>query len=91
MGSKRGAPALMPHTLPHSSRTLPRLNAVVQAMWVPVLERWVSNLAAEKLQLVLNEVLVKVGNKVRAETSHDQEPAGGQPSERGSQGKGMPA
>jgi hypothetical protein len=38
------------------SFTLGWLNMLLQSMWGPVLERWVSRIATERLQLILNEV-----------------------------------
>ncbi|GFR48262.1 hypothetical protein Agub_g10127 [Astrephomene gubernaculifera] len=47
----------------YESFTLGWLNLVVQHMWLPVLEKFVSTIAAEKLQIVLNEVLRKNGGR----------------------------
>ena len=49
-GSSGCAPIIM------ESFTLGWLNMVIQSMWGPVLERWVSGFATDKLQLILNEV-----------------------------------
>lgn len=40
----------------YESFTLGWLNLLVQHLWVPVLEKFVSTLAAERLQVILNEV-----------------------------------
>ncbi len=40
----------------YESFTLGWLNVLVQHMWLPVLEKFVSTLVAEKLQIVLHEV-----------------------------------
>lgn len=49
-GPASAAPVVM------ESFTLGWFNMLVQSTWAPVLERLVSNIAAERLQLVLNEV-----------------------------------
>lgn len=49
-GGSAYAPIIM------ESFTLGWLNMVIQSMWGPVLERWVSGFATDKLQLILNEV-----------------------------------
>ncbi len=40
----------------YESFTLGWLNLLVQHLWLPLLEKFISTLAAEKLQIVLNEV-----------------------------------
>ena len=55
-GGGSGVPPTSPAPIVLESFTLGWLNIVVQSMWQPVLERWVSGIATEKLQLILNEV-----------------------------------
>ncbi|KAG2430759.1 hypothetical protein HYH02_013598 [Chlamydomonas schloesseri] len=47
----------------YESFTLGWLNLLVQHLWVPVLEKFVSTIAAERLQIILNEVLRKFATK----------------------------
>lgn len=46
----------MCHADVQESFTLGWLNLLVQASWVSVIEKYVSALATEKLQIILNEV-----------------------------------
>ncbi|KXZ55033.1 hypothetical protein GPECTOR_3g194 [Gonium pectorale] len=48
----------------YESFTLGWLNLLVQHLWLPVLEKLVSSIAAEKLQLILNEVLRKFSDRI---------------------------
>ncbi|GAX81770.1 hypothetical protein CEUSTIGMA_g9198.t1 [Chlamydomonas eustigma] len=55
--SNSNAPIMM------ESFTLGWLNMLVQSAWGPLLERFVSGITSEKLQLILNEVLHKFSDK----------------------------